>query len=163
MDVLHSEKVVLRKPTTEDKEELFSILNDEEVKKYVSGLYVKKLEDVDLILDIADSMDVIFFVIKDQQTKELVGIVMVYKSFTDEGICSYITKKEHRSKGIISESLKIFCKYLYVIKFAKNLTFEIKPDNIASLTLMSKLRIPFSYFDGSCFHYDLSLEKEPSF
>lgn len=163
MDVLHSERVLLRKPAAEDKKQLFSILNNEEVKEYLSGLYVKKIEDVDIILDIANSTDVVFFVIEYQQIKELVGIIMVYKSRAGDGICSYTTKKEHRGKGIIGESLKIFCKYLYDIKFAKNLTFEIVPDNISSVSVMPKLRIPLSYFDGYKLHYHLSLEKEPSF
>lgn len=148
---------------TEDKEKLFLTLNDEEVKKHIPVLYAKKIENIDTIIDIANSNDVIFFVIEDKQTNELLGIILAYKHFVNTAICTYLIRKEYRGNGIIYYALKMFIKYLYSIKFSKAITFQISADNSSSLRIMEKLNIPFNYFAGINMYYELSLEKEPSF
>lgn len=165
MEIIKTNRIILRKSQNSDIAQILSILNNQDVKQYTPGLYLEKTEDIIVFLNNIkkDSLNEFFFVIEDISSKKIVGIIHSYLSIEYDACTSYVTKAEERGKGYMTEAVKAFILYLYNKKISPSAYFYINVENEASIRVMEKLKIPLVFASNGYIHYSLSLLEKPSF
>lgn len=156
MEIIKTDRLILRQPQSSDRKELSLILNDDTVKKY--------FPKADFFLKFnTDYKNNFYFIIEELNSGKVIGLIHS-KLLIDYTACtSYIIKAEERGKGFMPEAIKAFILYMYEKKVAPSIKFAIMKDNKSSKRVMNKLKIQSNYSTGYYRYYALSLRKKPSF
>ena len=171
MEIIKSDRLILRKPKTSDAVSLLSLLNDDKIAIYTPHLSFNSINEIKRFLHYyvrpCDYKHDFCFVIQDLITKDIVGIIDSYQflasSLENHIAVSYAAKKSTRGRGIIPEALKLFLLHLHNNSNVKFAEFSIREDNLASLRVMEKLNIiPYEKI-GNYIYYNISLQEKPSF
>lgn len=155
LEDLRTDSFVLRPLKDSDKEDLLEVLNDPGVKKYIPGLFSSTLEDLHHIYILSNLNNTLLLVIEDINSEKVIGMFLAH--INSDFLCdiSYVLHRNYRNKGIMTEALKIFIKYVYENKLARCIHFLVDLNNKSSIQLMRKLNIPFYY---RYFHLSLTQE-----
>lgn len=160
--VLNAENFLLRELNNSDIKDVYDICSKQEVKKYIPGFYLSSIQDVNHIFTLANLDESILLGIENRE-KKIIGVIYAYiKSNFDFAKISFLLDENERGKGIMPEALKLFINHLYSNKLVSVICFDVKFDNMPSIRLMEKLKIP-RFCDEECFKYHLSLAQEPPF
>lgn len=161
---LRTETFILRELKTSDKKELFPLLNRPEVYKYIPGIYLTTLDDIEHIFILANLNRNIFCIIEDINSQKIIGIIFASIVSNENAKVSYLISECMRGKGIMPKALKLFIRYLYIKKIVKTVYFYINVTNTSSVKVIQKLNIPIQYSENDdCLISYLSLEKELPF
>lgn len=145
---LTTERLELRPFKNEDFDELFKIIQEEEIKKFLPGVYTDSKEELEKMLDIyvnANFKDDIYLAITDKESNKLVGALILVRRFKQNMEISYFIRKEKREMGLMLEAMQAFVKWYTEHGFKNTIVFSISKGNNSSLYLcakMKELRIP---------------------
>ena len=169
MEIIKSDRLILRKPKKSDTANLLPLLNDKKIHEYVPNLFYTTTSEIrqfiKFYIKASDYKNDFCLLIQDIKTKEILGIIDAYIYCSNEytiGI-SYALKESVRGRGIMIDALKAFLMYLHSNSNAICAEFSIREDNISSLRVMEKLNIPSTGKSGNYIYFSLSLKQKPSF
>lgn len=157
--VLESERLILRRITPADVNEVFAIRSDEETMKYIPRTRAKTIEDaLDHIKVVDKGIEENNFInwgISFKDDPKLLGMICLIRMQpenyrTETG---YILHPDYHRKGIISEAFARVIDYAFnVLKF-HSLEAVIDPDNTASEQLLIKHSfVKEAHFKQNCFY-----------
>jgi len=142
--ILESERLVLRKITPADVDEVFAIRSDAQTMKYIPRPLAKTKEDalehINVVNKAIEENVAINWGISFKDDPKLLGMICLIRMQpenyrTETG---YILHPDYHRKGIISEAFATVIDYAFnVLKF-HSLEAVIDPDNIASEQLLIK-------------------------
>lgn len=156
MEIIKTDRLILRQPQSSDKQTLSIILDDNTVKKY--------FPKVSLFLRFnCDYKNNFYFIIEEINSGKIIGLIYSNLFIDSSASTSYIIKAEERGKGYMPEALKAFIIYLYNNKVTHSMRFAIMKSNRASKKVMNKLKIHSNYSTKYYKYYTLSLQEKPSF
>lgn len=143
MITLTTQRLELRPFTERDIDEFFCIIQDDEVKRYLPGIYstdkVEVKEKINTYMN-ADFVNDIYFAIVDKDTKELLGCLIAVRIISSNMEISYFISKKRRREGLMLEALKEFSNWFGRSKINSNVIFSITACNSNSLKLCERIR-----------------------
>lgn len=145
---LTTERLQLRQFKTEDIDELFEIIQEEEIKRFLPGVYTASREELEKMLSVyvnANFKDDIYLAITDKSTGKLIGALILVRLFKHNMEISYFMRKENREMGLMIEAMHAFVKWYARGGYKNNIMFAISKNNNSSLFLcarMKELKIP---------------------
>lgn len=167
MKAIETNRLILRKPKKSDSKGLFSVFNDATLQIYIPTLYCSTMKDVKRWIDLTThffNMKMDFaLVIQEINSKEIIGVIHAYSLEQTKLSISYVIKSDKRGHGYMVEAIKCLIKYLYNQDFFTEILFDIRYDNVASIAIMKKLKIPKVAIKENYFKYSLSLQNKLSF
>lgn len=167
MKAIETNRLILRKPKRSDSKDLFSVFNDDKLQIYIPTLYCNTINDVKRWIDLTThffNMKMDFaLVIQEINSKEIIGVIHAYSLEQTKLSISYVIKADKRGHGYMVEAIKYLIKYLYHQAFFTEILFDIRYDNVASIAIMRKLKIPKISIKENYFKYSLSLKNKLPF
>ena len=156
---LESERLVLRKITPADVDEVFAIRSDAQTMKYIPRPLAKTkddaLEHINVVNKAIEDNAGINWGISFKDDPKLLGMICLIRMQpenyrTETG---YILHPDYHRKGIISEAFDTVIDYAFnVLKF-HSLEAVIDPDNVASEQLLIKHKfVKEGHFKENCFY-----------
>lgn len=142
MEVI-GDKILLRRFRATDTLELFDLIDDREVEKYLPGVCVTSVAEMAGYVDIyvkANFVDDIYLAIVDKATQSIVGALICTRVRFREMEMAYFISRTRRREGLMFEALMEFVKWYQNQNIGNLLVFEIAKENSASLCLIKKLR-----------------------
>lgn len=140
---LTTERLELRPFRNEDLDELFEIIQEEEIKKFLPGVYTDSKEELKETLDVyvnANFKDDIYLAITDKETNKLVGALILVRTFKQNMEISYFIRKEKREMGLMLEAMQTFVKWYTQCGLKNTIMFSIAKGNNSSLYLCAKMK-----------------------
>lgn len=147
------------KDSDKERKELFSILNDPTVQKYLPGFYLSTQIEIEHTYIIASLTTNLFLVIEDVITTKIIGIIFVHSTDNYARIY-YVIAKERKGENIIPDVLKRLIEYLYDNKLFSALYFSINISNKSSIRVMQKLNISVNSNENDSLEFYLPLTEE---
>lgn len=145
MNVVETERLILCPFSIEDLEEYFQIVDDPDIRRYVSFASKNNIGELDELIKCyseGNFRDDFYFEIREKTTNKIVGSIIatrnMYYSMTLD-VC-YLIGSKYRGKGYMTEALLGFIRYIYndISTVYYFLRFEIENENIASKCVMRK-------------------------
>lgn len=165
MEIIETDRLILRKPNLSDAKSLLPLLSDKDVKNFNRGLHRSTLQDIISYIEIVNTYDYpmdICLVIELKKSKHIVGII---EGFVLENIfpISSACMKSERGNGYIPEATKAFIRYLQSNYHLDSVNFSIKKENESSKRVMEKLGITADLDEGDYISFSMSLKEELPF
>lgn len=142
---LETERLVLRKITLDDKENVFAYFSDDEVTRYFGIENFTKLEEAEHIINAFnegfEKKQAIRWGIALKDTNELIGSIgfhNISKNNSRVEVGYEITRKEW-NKGYATEALRAVIEFLFNEVGFNRIGATIRPENVASQQLVKKL------------------------
>lgn len=142
---LETDRLVLRKITLDDKENVFDYFSDDEVTRYFGIENFTKLEEAENIINAFnegfEKKQAIRWGITLKDTNELIGSIgfhNISKNNSRVEVGYEITRKEW-NKGYATEALRAVIEYLFNEIGFNRIGATIRPENVASQQLVKKL------------------------
>lgn len=145
---LTTKRLEIRQFDLKDKEELYQIIQDEKIAKYLPGVYTNSELDVDRELNLyikGDMVNDIYLAVVEKSTGKLVGAIILVRTYRSNMELSYFVCEEKRGQGIILEAMKEFLKWYLENDFKNTIIVDVMKSNVSSMRLCKKmidLRIP---------------------
>ena len=129
--LIQTKRLNLRPFTVSDAADYFEMVSDNQIKTYINNCphfwffhkTVKKIKDYST----CNFKDNFYLVIENRSTQQLIGALLVEKSFDNNFFnVTMMIHKDHRKNGYMSESLQAFINFLpsksrlYFIVFRSN-------------------------------------------
>lgn len=162
MEIIETNRLILRSPCKKDTNLLLGVLNDEDAMKYIPGFFRTSYEDVLSFIEICETYDYknhFFYVLEEKASHTIVGVLDATKYETL--YISYLCKKSRRREGFVSEALVAFSHYLINNSQYSTLAFIIDENNLASKSLIKKYGVQSIGKIDSYETYYLSLKDLP--
>lgn len=143
MNVVETERLILCPFSTNDVEEYFQIVDDPDVRNYVSFASkdsISKLEKLIKCYSEGNFRDDFYFEIREKTTNKIVGAIIAIRMKQKTLDVSYLIGSKYRGNGYMTEALFGFIGYLYndISTFYHSFYFTIKNENIASQRVVQK-------------------------
>lgn len=141
---LETERLLLRRVTTSDVEEIFALRSNPETMQFVPRPLATSKEDalihVALINEKIENNTGINWAITLKETPKLIGIIGHYRiSLENERAeIGYMLLPEFHGKGIITEAIKVVVKYGFEVMQLHSIEAVIDPRNYASEKVLQK-------------------------
>ncbi len=135
---LRTERFILRKTTMDDCNNMFNILSDLEIVKYLNMKLHRSLEDTKkLIEDYLEQNRMgnkYPFTILTKDTNEFIGIFLIKLDLYDEDCYEFTIylDKRYWGKGVYKEVLPYMTEYAFEVIKTSNFRGFVMEDNIAS-------------------------------
>jgi [ribosomal protein S5]-alanine N-acetyltransferase len=143
--ILTTERLVLRRLTQADAEEVFNLRRDETLMKFVARPIAKTLEDaLGLIRSVDEGIDKnqsINWGITLKGENKVIGVAGIVRTTPEHhrAEIGYLLAGEHHKKGIISEALKEILHYGFLSLHLHRMEAVTDPRNTASISVLKKL------------------------
>lgn len=151
---IFTKRLILRTFKLKDANQFFSIIQDEEIKQYLKGIYEKSKarvkENLVIYMD-ADFINDYYYAVEDRKSGELIGAIIATRMNKHEIEVAYFVGKEYRQQGYMKEALNSFLNRVCYWNKEKTFKFVIDKQNIPSISLMKSLNIPI--FSEQKLHY----------
>lgn len=139
------ERVVLRRLTLDDTDDIFEAYSDSEAMKFRQNPPLQTIEDAEsMIIEshrLAATDISIRWGIEDKATKKIVGtFIWKIENGTPVSEIGYSLNKEWWNKGIMSEVVSHMAKYLFDHESVDTLVATVRRDNVRSVRLLEKMR-----------------------
>ncbi len=142
---LHTERLHLRKMTTDDVDSLFTIWSDPEVTKFmnISNFTTKdQAEEMITFLNrLAQDHKAIRFTIIEKKTYEIIGSCG-YNSLdfeNEKAEIGYDIAKNHWGNGFAPESISSLIDYAFDTLHFHRIEAKVEPENVNSVRVLNKL------------------------
>lgn len=142
--VLSTPRLVLRRPTTADADELFIIRSNKTSMRYVPRPLAKEKKDVlEIIERINTNIDNnigINWVIESKESKQFIGLIGYHKIEPENhrAEVGYMIQQQHEGNGYSTEALKEVVKYGFNDMKLHSIEAVIDPENSASEKILQK-------------------------
>lgn len=142
--IIETQRLVLRKITTEDAPEVFYMRSNQQVLKYINKTPAKTLEDalafMRLIEEQEQKGECVTWAITLKGETKLKGTVCIWKIDKEHqrGELGYALHPDLHRQGIMDEVLKAVINFGFTCIKLHSLEANINPDNIASQKLLEK-------------------------
>ena len=133
---METQRLLLDRIRTEDREDYFyNISHDRKVLETFICNYAEAPEEVDLTRYAANEK---MFALRLKDTGRLIGIILYFDD--EDGVCEvgYGIGSDHWGKGLCTEALRRFLRYLFEEKGFHTVTASFFPGNDASRRVMEK-------------------------
>lgn len=141
---LESDRLVLRRLTPEDVQEVYELRSNPETMKYIPRPLVTNLEEamehITMINDKIDSGEGINWAITLKPSNKLLGIIGHYRIKWEHyrSEIGYMLLPEAHGKGIATEAIQLICTYGFNHMKMHSLEGIIDPENSASARVLEK-------------------------
>ena len=142
--VLYTDRLILRRFTHDDTNELFLLRSNEDVMRYVNRLRPKSNEDITQLIDkmtgMVDNNDGIPWAVTLKNETKLIGHVSfhVLKKEHFRAEVGYMLHPDFFRKGIMSEALRAVLDYGFKTMGLHSVEAIVNPENIASINLLER-------------------------
>ncbi len=155
---INTERLVLRPILLFDAQELYSLVTDKEVIKYLAG--IPEYSGIEMAVDYIQNKLAKKYQNKDfydwavvlKKENKMIGRISVYKQDNYRRMADLVwyLNPNYRNKGYISESVKAIIKHLFEIGFERIEAFA-NVENKASIKVMEKIGMQY---EGTLRKYD---------
>jgi len=141
---IETNRLILKQTTFEDRNEIFKLLSDEEVVRYLNLNIHLDIQDTDnLLKEYFEGMEnntKFPYTIIDKESKKFVGIFLIKLDLYNEEAFEFTIylSKEFWGKGIYKEILPYMIKVAFEEIKTKNFRGYAKERNIASIKVLEK-------------------------
>ena len=142
--ILETERLLLRRITENDVNEIFALRSDPETMKYIPRPLVKSVDEAVEHIAIIDSKIInnegINWAITFKDSTKLIGIIGHYKIKSEHfrAEIGYMLLPKYNGKGIITEAVKEVVKYGFNEMKLHSIEALIDPDNFKSERVLQK-------------------------
>ena len=164
--VIETERLVLKRITNEDANQVFELRSNPETMKYIPRPLVKNTEDaLEHIAMIDDKIETnvgINWGITFKDNSKLLGIIGYYRMQPDNyrAEIGYILLPEYHGKGIIPEAVNRLIRYGFDDLKLHSIEAIIDPENLASEKVLQKCGfVKEAHFKESSFYEGRFLDK----
>lgn len=167
--VLETERLILRKPSFEDRHEIFILRSDEGVNKYLDRPRAETLEDavkhIERLMGLLVNKEWLGWAITLKESPKLIGSVGVWQFSYEERSADlgYELLPEYQGKGIMREAVKRVLEFGADEMHLLKATATIVEENTASAKLLKdfgfQLNLDFKDGHGAEVQYVLNLKK----
>jgi len=164
--VIETERLVLKRITNEDANEVFELRSNPETMKYIPRPLVKNTEDaLEHIAMIDDKIETnmgINWGITFKDNSKLLGIIGYYRMQPDNyrAEIGYILLPEYHGKGIIPEAVNRLIRYGFDDLKLHSIEAVIDPENLASEKVLQKCGfVKEAHFKESSFYEGRFMDK----
>ncbi len=142
--IIESERANFFSPTQSDYEDIFSLYNNEETRKYLGGIVERKEFEKKFIDLFSAKLPECHFVIREKESNSIIGMVSITRHHDQEHFeISYELHPNFWGKGLGTEvSLKII-EYAFSELGLKELIAETQKKNQTSVKLLEKIGMTF--------------------
>ncbi|WP_456312631.1 GNAT family N-acetyltransferase [Pseudomonas shirazensis] len=164
--VIETERLVLKRITNEDANEVFELRSNPETMKYIPRPLVKNTEDaLEHIAMIDDKIETnvgINWGITFKDNSKLLGIIGYYRMQPENyrAEIGYILLPEYHGKGIIPEAVNRLIRYGFDDLKLHSIEAVIDPENLASEKVLQKCGfVKEAHFKQSSFYEGRFMDK----
>ncbi len=142
--ILHTERLLLRRPASTDVKEMFAMRSDPELMRYVPRPLAKDLDDaaahLSLINAKIDENAGINWAVTLKGDDRMVGLMGIYQIKPEDyrGEIGYMVLKEFAGRGITTEAVAAIVKYGFKGMKLNSIEAIIDPENTASEAVLRK-------------------------
>ena len=142
--ILETERLILRRPSPSDVNEMFAMRSDPAVMKYVPRPLAQNLEDaakhLELIEEKIRTNLGINWAVTIKGKDQMIGIMGIYQMRPDDyrGEIGYMVLGVHEGKGFTSEAVAAIVKYGFEGLKLNSIEGIIDPGNTASARVLEK-------------------------
>ncbi len=142
--ILETERTVIRELSLNDIDDLFSLYEDPEIKRFIPPLLPTKEEETEFQKAYIEKMYGFagygFWNVYDRHTGELIGRAGIScREGFDEAELGYLLKKSHRGCGIASEICSAIIEYAKSTLGMESLNLFLQKENLPSIRLAERL------------------------
>ncbi|MEQ2130644.1 GNAT family protein [Caldanaerobacter subterraneus KAk] len=146
--VLETSRLILKKISLEDAEDMFEYASDPEVTKYVSWEYHKNIEDslnlIKRILSISDKEEVAIWGLYLKENEKLIGTCELNIDRKNMiGEIAFALGKKYWNKGIMTEAVREVIEFGFEKLNLNRIQARCMVENIASERVMQKVGMKF--------------------
>lgn len=141
---MQSERLIFRKVTLEDTDDIYEFGSDEEVAKYVTWSTHKNIIETEKIIEELFIPKKYVFAIVEKISNKCIGIFEFMPEIKNNSLCfGYVLNKKYWNKGYMTETLKFMLEYAFnTLKVNRVYAMHIK-ENISSGKVMEKCGLKF--------------------
>lgn len=142
---LKTERLILRRMTEADAEEVFRMRRDETLLQFIQRPVAKSLDDALELIRMVDrgiqSNQSINWGITLKEVNKVIGVAGIVRTTPEHhrAEIGYLLAGEHQKKGIISEALKEILAYGFLKMNLHLMEAVTDPRNTASISVLKKL------------------------
>jgi len=143
--ILTTERLTLRKLSTDDQQAIFALRSDPAINKYLDRAPSKTIEDainfINKINDHIQKNNSIYWVITLRETKIVVGTICLYDFSDEKNTCEigYELMTKFQGQGIMKESAEAVTAYAFQTMQAHKIVAFTHKQNQHSTQLLTKL------------------------
>lgn len=162
MNEIQTQRLILRKFTPQDIDELYRLFNDPDVMQYMGGVRNRQITEQRLsqIIDHWQHGFSMWAVVRKSDQQMLGRCGLIYLDNTPEVELGYTFFKEFWGKGYATEAGLASLKYGFEIANLDRIVAITHPQNIASRRVMEKLGMKYEkkafYYNTNVVYYALS-------
>ena len=157
--VITTDRLILRKVSPDDVNEIFFLRSDERVMKYIDKAPAKSLDEamqhINLILDLEKNNEAVEWAITLKEDPKLIGTICFWNIQKEHyrGEIGYALHPDYHGKGIMQEAMSKVLDYGFnIIKF-HSVEANVNPGNTASIKLLERNKfIREAYFKENYFY-----------
>jgi len=153
---IFTDRLILRTFKVNDAKEFFRIIQDEDIKRNLKGVYVETLAKVKgniAIYKAADFKNDYYYAIEDKRYGNLVGAIIANRMNKYEIEVAYFVAKNYRKSGFMKEALSTFLQQVGCWNKGMEFKFVVDKDNTPSIGLMKSLNIPVKCESDTQYHF----------
>lgn len=145
---LTTDRLILRPFKNTDIDELFEIIQEEEIRKFLPGIYTDSKEELMKTLEVyanADFVNDIYLSITEKETGKVIGALVLVRVHSTSMEISYFIRKDKREMGLMFEAIRAFVDWYAKSGLKNTIVFIVSKANQSSLYLcakMSEYKIP---------------------
>lgn len=155
---IQTERLLLRKFTLNDQENVFELRSNPEVMKYIPLPLAITIDDaighIEKVLTMIDNNEGISWGIVEKSSRKLIGSIGIFKIVKEahRAEVGYVLNPRWHNKGIMNEALNVVLDYGFEKIKLHSIVAIIDPENTASAKLLEKNRFRREgYFRENCF------------
>lgn len=142
---LTAERVVLRRPTEQDLDDLFAVFSDPETMRYWSWLPFRERAEAGRLLENIRALEaegtLLQWAIADRETDRLLGTCTLASIDHDNGRAEvgFILGRDHQGRGLAREAVSALLDHAFGALGLRRIEADVDPRNEASIRLLSRL------------------------
>jgi ribosomal-protein-alanine N-acetyltransferase len=141
---LTTERLILRRLSVEDENEIYAIRSDERVNKYLDRQSCTSLDEALKFINKINAgilnNECIYWAVSFKDNQKLIGTICLWNISDDSSKADigFELLPEYQGKGIMQEAAKAVIEYGFNIMGLKRIEGEVAPGNTKSINLMRK-------------------------
>lgn len=139
--IICTDNYVVRNFTVEDTRAFYELTHESLVKKYVPYAYCENYEMAEELIGYYVKGDCVndFYlaIVKDEK---IIGSIIANKMYDNALEVSAIVSSEHRNKGVMTETMNGFIKWLEQNTSYQKIRLVVEKENIASIKQVEKMK-----------------------
>ena len=141
---LITERLLLRRMTTDDANEMFFLRSDAEMLKYIDRAPARSIEEVIKFIEMVDANLVnnegINWAISLKDDPKLVGNICFWRIEKEHyrAEIGYVLHPAHQGKGLMNEAMRAALDYGFNIMKLHSVEANVNPENTASINVLER-------------------------